>query len=421
MPDPTEARTALATRREQGGQPAPLPARIQGLQTTFAMALPKGQEAVRFVRDALTCLRTVRDLDKCDPESVLGALMTCAQLGLRPGVLGHAWPLPYWDNRIKGHRAQLVIGYQGLIDLAHRSGQIASLIARTVYERDTFEVDYGLADSLVHKPNLREDRGRPVAYYAIVKFTSGGHAFIVMTQSDCEAHRDRYAPRNKDKKIVGPWVDNFEAMALKTVIRQLAKYMPKSTDVFAEAIAADGGLRVDANPQTPASDVTGGPLWDGHVVDDRTEPVAELESSPAEPPAAEPWPDTPQPPTGGTADVAVGPPAEPSKPSTKQIGMMHALRNKLEAFAGNGEEAKAAFFVHIMPLLTPPREITTTSELSAREVSAIIDDLQAAVDREGIAAKPAKASKPAAPAQTDATRQQLRNPGEAASAEEAGY
>lgn len=359
-----DARTALATRADQqtnaagndGKQIVPLPTRIERLQPSFQLAMPKGMEATRLVRDALTCLRTVKDLDRCDPDSVLGALMTCAQLGLRPGVLGHAWPLPYWDGRTQGYRAQLVIGYQGLIELAHRSGQIASLIARTVHEHDHFDVDYGLADSLVHKPNLRGDRGAPIAYYAIAKFISGGHAFLVMTHTDMVAHRDRYAPRNRDKKIVGPWVDNFDAMAMKTTIRQLAKYMPKSTDLLAEAIAADGGVRIDLNPQAPASDVTGAAqMWDGQVLTDTTDPVADIAQ-----PTEEPSP----------------PPARASRAKTpveRKLARLHILRNELEGFAGNDAEAGALYLVHIASVIG--REVASTKDLTETELDACITDL----------------------------------------------
>lgn len=226
---------------------------IQSMQAQFQMAAPRGVEAAQLVRDALTCLRTIKNLNKAEPASVLGALMTSAQLGLRPGVLGHCWPLPFWDGRARCYKAQLVIGYQGLVELAHRSGRVQSLIARTVYAEDIFDVDYGLDDRLVHKPNLTvDDRGAPIAYYAIVKLTTGGHAFYVMSHREMVRYRDENAStKTKEGKVFGPWADNFESMALKTCVRQLAKWMPKSTEL-ATAIEVDGAVRVDVSPSVPA-------------------------------------------------------------------------------------------------------------------------------------------------------------------------
>lgn len=192
-------------------KPPSLADNIRAMEQQFSMAMPKGMEAQQLVRDALTCLRQTPGLMTCTQESVLGGLMTCSQLGLRPGVLGHAWLIPF-TNRAAGTReATLVIGYQGLIDLAYRSGKVQSLVARTVYENDVFDVDYGLDDKLVHKPIINGEKGEPVAYYAIVKYTGGGHAFYVMSHTEMLRYRRMYA-KSPDR---GPWNEHFEKMAWK--------------------------------------------------------------------------------------------------------------------------------------------------------------------------------------------------------------
>lgn len=237
----------LTNTPQQGGKPT-LANQIQAMEKQFALAAPRGMEATQLVRDALTCLRQTPQLAECEPATVLGSLMTCAQLGLRPGVLGHAWLLPFWDGRTKSRKAQLVIGYQGLVELAHRSGKIQSLIARTVYENDDFDVEYGLEDKLMHKPCLRGHKGQPLAYYAVAKLTTGGHAFFVMNHDEMLAYRDNNATaKTRDGKVVGPWAQHFEAMAHKTCVRQLAKWLPKDTE-FEQAIAADDSVRVDVTP-----------------------------------------------------------------------------------------------------------------------------------------------------------------------------
>lgn len=253
-----------ATQQQNGSGTLSLSDQIRQMQSQFQLAMPRGAEATQLIRDAMTCLRTNPNLAKCEPTTVLGALMTCAQLGLRPGVLGHAWLIPFWDSKMEtvgkqgrkrtgGHKAQLVIGYQGMIELAHRSGQIKSLQARTVYANDTFEVEYGLADNLVHKPVMSGPKGDPVAYYAVVKFTSGGHAFLVMSHDEMEAYRDEHATaKTSGGKVFGPWKDHFEGMAHKTCVRQLSKWMPRATE-FATAIEADNTVRVDLSPNLDAA------------------------------------------------------------------------------------------------------------------------------------------------------------------------
>jgi len=352
-----DAKTALARRREDGveqtGGPN-LADQIRQMERQFQLAMPRGVEAVQLVRDALTALRTTRNLAKCEPKSVLGGLMTCAQLGLRPGVLGHAWLLPFWDSRDRIHKAQLVIGYQGYTELAHRSGRISSLIARTVYANDEFEVDYGLADSLVHKPAMFGDRGEPIAYYAIAKFTSGGHAFIVMTHDEMTTYRDRYAmARTREGKIVGPWVDQFEGMAQKTCVRQLAKWMPKSTDL-AIAISADEGVRVDLSPDLDAAETTDHPTIQGEVVNDQ-------QGEPAVEPAAE----------GEAAaeqqDQPADEPPEGDPITDAQSKNLHRLFGKV-GWPDRDDYLRAA-----SALLG--RQITTTKDLTKQEASGLIEDL----------------------------------------------
>jgi recombinational DNA repair protein RecT len=48
----------------------------------------------------------------------------------------------------------------------------------------------------------------------------------VMTRREVEKHRDRSATRGS-----GPWVTDYEAMALKTVLRKLCKFLPASVEL----------------------------------------------------------------------------------------------------------------------------------------------------------------------------------------------
>lgn len=260
----------------QTQRPKTLEDQIRAMQGQYQLAMPKGAEAAQLIRDALTAVRNTRNLDKCDPASVLGALMNCAQLGLRPGVLDHAWVLPFWDGKSKGYKAQLIIGYKGYIELGYRTGRIASIMPRTAHVNDlVFDVDYGVNDMLTHKPNMDGPRGDVKAYYTVVKFANGGYMFYVMSKQEALDHRQKYAStRTREGKIFGPWVDNFDGMALKTTVRSVAKYMPKSAELAA-AIEVDGGLRLDLNPETSPEDATvrvETDYIDGEVVQDGDSP-----------------------------------------------------------------------------------------------------------------------------------------------------
>jgi recombination protein RecT len=243
---------------EQEEQVRTLAAQLQRMAPEYQAAMPKGREATQLIRDAMTCLRNVKNLDRCEPTSVLGALMTCAQLDLRPGVLGHAWPLPFWDNRSKGYRAQLVIGYQGYIELGHRSGKLKDISARIVYwedrEWDFWEDEAGV--HLIHKPALDGERVKVRSFYSTARLVSGGFQVTdPMSLASMEAHRDLYAPRDRNEKITGPWASNFGAMGRKTMVLRNFRLLPKSAEMVI-AMEADDGVRINLDPGANAAEVT---------------------------------------------------------------------------------------------------------------------------------------------------------------------
>ncbi|AMM44497.1 RecT-like DNA pairing protein [Arthrobacter phage BarretLemon] len=226
---------------------------LKDMMPQFQLAMPRGAEAAQLVRDALTVIRQTPKLLECDKASLLGSLMTCAQLGLRPGVgaLGHAYVIPF-----KG-QAQFILGYQGMLELANRSNEVEGTVARMVYENDVFQVDYG-SDKLTHIPAMT-GRGKVIGYYA--KFYRKGSdrpVFEWMSVADAEEHRDKFAmAKTRDGRIVGPWVQHFDSMALKTVVRKLFKWMPRTTQMQT-AIIADETVRVDATPNADVAQVTQG-------------------------------------------------------------------------------------------------------------------------------------------------------------------
>ncbi|KAA3634587.1 MAG: recombination protein RecT [Proteobacteria bacterium] len=197
----------------------------------MASVLPKHANPDRMLRIALTAIRNVPQLMECTTESLMGAVMQCALLGLEPNTpLGHAYMVPF-RNRKKGiTEVQVIPGYKGLLDLARRSGQIVSLNAHAVYERDEFDFQYGLNEELKHLPFRGADRGELIAVYAVAHLKDGGHQFEVMWREQIDA----VMLRSQSRGEYGPWKEHYEEMARKTAIRRLSKYLPLSIE-FATA------------------------------------------------------------------------------------------------------------------------------------------------------------------------------------------
>lgn len=205
-------------------------------QNRMKMVLPKALTPERLTRIVFAEVNRTPALTKCSPQTFYGAVLQCAQLGLEPGsALGHCYLLPFGNGKDKEGRSncQLIIGYRGMIDLARRSGQIVSIGAYVVHEKDDFHYELGLHPDIHHIPSAEADPG-PVTYvYAVANLKGGGVQFEVMSRAEIEKVRST----SKAGKS-GPWCSHWDEMAKKTVIRRLFKYLPVSIEA-ARAVEVD--------------------------------------------------------------------------------------------------------------------------------------------------------------------------------------
>ena len=206
------------------------------MKSQFAMALPKHIDTERFVRIALTCIRQNPKLAECSRESLLGALMTSSQLGLEPGgVLGQAYLIPF---SVKGQmECQFQIGYKGMLELLRRSKQLSNIRVHTVYENDDFEIGYGLDCTLNHKPVFR-DRGNMIGFYSVAELKDGSKQFHFMSYDDVIEDEKKHRKGSYQSNV---WKQHFEAMAHKTVVKQLMKWLPVSVE-YLEMASKDEGV-----------------------------------------------------------------------------------------------------------------------------------------------------------------------------------
>ena len=248
---------------------------LMSMQGQIAKALPTVLTPERYTRMVMTALSTNPQLQQCTPESFLGAVMQAAQLGVEPNTpLGQAYLIPY---RNKGRlECQFQLGYKGMLDLAYRSGEVSVIDAQAVHENDLFEFEYGLEPKLKFKPSLT-NRGPVVAYYAMFRTKDGGFNFAVMSREDVDQFAKQYS------KAAGsgysPWATNFDAMAKKTVLKQVLKYAPLKSD-FVREIATDSTIKTNIQPNmadledetvidvTPAEDTPPEVPFDGPTQDE---------------------------------------------------------------------------------------------------------------------------------------------------------
>lgn len=199
----------------------------------FQKALPKHMRVDRLIRIAINaCQKTPKLLD-CTPESLCGAVLQAGQLGLEPdGLLGQAYLIPYKTT------ATLQIGYKGLLQLARNTGEIASVQARVVHEKDQFSYQYGTDPRIDHTPYQGEgDAGSITHFYSVLSYKDGSFQFEVLTKAEVDSVMSKAQARDN-----GPWVTHYDEMGKKTALKRNLKLAPMQTEKsrdLQKAIALD--------------------------------------------------------------------------------------------------------------------------------------------------------------------------------------
>jgi recombination protein RecT len=221
--------TELALRKETFDM-------IAKWRTEIQRALPRHVTPERMMAVIRTAFSRSPKLLECTPMSIVGSIMTASQLGLEPNTpLGHCHMIPFRNNRNNTTECTLILGYQGLMDLARRSKEISGIWAEVVRQGDDFTYKKGLNPDLVHIESKDADReDKDITYaYAIASMRDGEKVFVVLSKPQIEKYRNRSRAAKE-----GPWVTDLEAMCKKTAVRRLFTWLPKSIEI-AQAIAVD--------------------------------------------------------------------------------------------------------------------------------------------------------------------------------------
>jgi recombination protein RecT len=241
---------------------------LQNMNGELATALPPHVPVERFMRVVLTAVNGNPELLDADRRSLFEASMKAAQDGLLPDGRDGAF-VTFKTKVKKGGQDHWILKAQwlpmvgGILKKVRNSGELLTISAHVVYERDDFAYVLGDEERIEHSPCLEADRGKPRLVYAIAKTKDGGIYREVMTIAEVEKVRN--VSRAKDN---GPWRDWWDEMAKKTVIRRLAKRLPTSADLD-DLIRRDdelydfNGKRVDSEgQQARVFDVVKDPLSD---------------------------------------------------------------------------------------------------------------------------------------------------------------
>jgi recombination protein RecT len=226
---------------------------IKLMEPQFKMALPPHISVEKFVRVIQTALQTNKDLVESDRTSFFAACMKSAQEGLLPD--GKEAAIVTFKDKSGVKQAQFMPMVGGILKKVRNSGELSSITAQLVYEKDKFKywIDSD-GEHIEHEPQIFGDRGVIIGVYALAKMKDEAVYIEVMTMDQIEAVK-----KSSRASQYGPWAGPFATeMFKKSVIRRLSKRLPLSTDIESTIHADDNLYEFDKPeqlPQTEASQV----------------------------------------------------------------------------------------------------------------------------------------------------------------------
>lgn len=223
---------------------------IQTRQHLFQQIATKYVTPERQVRLLQFAMGRQPKLAECTSLSILQGYMDSVSMGLEIGIGGQGWLVPFSNRKTNAVEAVFIPGYRGLLLNMIRSGMVTDAEAHVVYEHEwdgtngSFHFSYGANPRLEHIPCMTGERGAPVAWYVLLTLANGTKKWHAMRQEDVEKHRQRSMAKDS-----GPWVTDYDAMAFKTCLKEMNRWMPNSPPALERALDIDNAL--DSGGEVP--------------------------------------------------------------------------------------------------------------------------------------------------------------------------
>ena len=198
----------------------------KGALDIFKDALPEitEEEAVkaakRFGKMVYVAVCQSPELQKCDVKSITKAASISASLDLDIDPRGYAYLVPFKNQAV------FIIGYRGLMELAYRSRKVKSFVGEVIYESEVDKVKITRTDGrfeVIHPFSYEQPKGEIVAAYVTAEVEGYGCRTAVLRKDEIEFYRSKSACPNSPA-----WKGFYKAMAIKTCVRQLCKWLPLS-------------------------------------------------------------------------------------------------------------------------------------------------------------------------------------------------
>lgn len=208
-----------------------------------------GKKGEQFVTDVVTLVNNDPKLGKCDQVSLIAACLQAQTLNLSLNRnMGQAWIVPFEDRKNNRTMATFQIGYKGYVQLAIRSGQYRKLNVLAIKAGELVRWDPLFEDIEVDLIEDAKERAKAptIGYYAMFEYINGFRKAMYWSRERMEEHAMQYSQAFRTDTAKGWtnsfWTKDFDAMAIKTMLRQLISKWGIMSVEMQSALEADGRL-----------------------------------------------------------------------------------------------------------------------------------------------------------------------------------
>lgn len=196
-----------------------------------------GKKSTAFITSVMQIASQNEMLSKADPISIYNSAILSATLDLPlNNNLGFAYIIPFNNRQSDGSfkvMAQFQIGYKGFLQLAQRSGQFKTISATPIYEGQI--KNHNPLTGIEFDFNVKSDK--VIGYASYFKLLNGFEKTLYLTVEELKKHGAKFSKTFKNSNSL--WSQDFDSMAIKTVIKLLlSKYAPLSIEM-SKAITTD--------------------------------------------------------------------------------------------------------------------------------------------------------------------------------------
>lgn len=216
-----------------------------GYKKMINSTLGDPKKATRFVTAISSAVATNPALQNCDAATIVSAGLLGETLNLSPSPqLGQYYLVPFNDRKNNRTTAQFQLGYRGMLQLAQRSGEYKRINAMAVKEGELLHYDAFMDEIELRYIEDEEQRQNlpTIGYFAMFEYHNGFRKVLYWSKAKMEQHALTYSQGYRAKKGYTFWEKDFDAMGVKTMLRQLISKWGVMSLEMQRAYDADGGV-----------------------------------------------------------------------------------------------------------------------------------------------------------------------------------